>query len=70
MGKRSYQSYQELSCSYNKRHKQIYSTDNTNANKDIKKYNTGENRREKTKDRRKETKSDNRRSYKTKMLAT
>ena len=36
MGKRSYQSDQELSCSYNKRHKQIYSTDNTNANKDIK----------------------------------
>jgi len=37
MGKRSYQSDQELSSSHNKRHKQICSIDNTNVNKEISK---------------------------------
>jgi len=37
MGKRPYQSDQELSTSHNKRHKQICSIDNTNVNKEISK---------------------------------
>jgi len=37
MGKRPYQSDQELSTSHNKRHKKICSIDNTNVNKKISK---------------------------------